>query len=439
MSASIWNPSGFLGTLFASAINFIQAGVGAITRTVEDKLRERVSLEDFGGIGNDLSVDNSIAITNWLNYIYANNCVGVAGPGTFAHSASLTLTYAAGSKIAIRGSSKGATTFRRTGANSGHCLKVTIASASYLETKLEISDLYLEAPGLSNVDGFVFDSAAYVTMQRCGTQNVREAVVGAGLLVSTIQDCEFSGNSGIKFRRGVAGSQPYANLNNVKNVRIKSCPGWALDIGEGSGLSFEDLDIENNGTASSTTSGGIVIRSTVDDETGSSTITFKNIHLESNLGHSFLCENATNLYLALKNVQVLNHETTKAITIGTIRAVTYEQVVALGASSTLTSSAELQFFLGANAVTNVNTTGAALRVGSVKTGVSNGDFWEFTRGITDFLTVNTELASPKLVLTDGIAAPGNITGRAQLYVDSADGDLKIRFSDGVIKTIVTDT
>lgn len=43
-------------------------------------------------------------------------------------------------------------------------------------------------------------------------------------------------------------------------------------------------------------------------------------------------------------------------------------------------------------------------------------------------------------IRDGITAPGaSITGMAGLYIDSADGDLKIRFADGTVKTIVTDT
>lgn len=43
------------------------------------------------------------------------------------------------------------------------------------------------------------------------------------------------------------------------------------------------------------------------------------------------------------------------------------------------------------------------------------------------------------VLVDGVTAPSTITGHASLYVDSADGDLKIKFADGTVKTIVTDT
>lgn len=51
----------------------------------------------------------------------------------------------------------------------------------------------------------------------------------------------------------------------------------------------------------------------------------------------------------------------------------------------------------------------------------------------------TSVVTPYLAITDGIAAPGAGTGVARLYVDTADGDLKIIFSDGTIKTIVTDT
>jgi len=44
-----------------------------------------------------------------------------------------------------------------------------------------------------------------------------------------------------------------------------------------------------------------------------------------------------------------------------------------------------------------------------------------------------------LDITDGITAPAAATGRARIYVDTADGDLKVIFADGTIKTIVTDT
>lgn len=44
-----------------------------------------------------------------------------------------------------------------------------------------------------------------------------------------------------------------------------------------------------------------------------------------------------------------------------------------------------------------------------------------------------------LQIRDGISAPATANGWASLYVDSADGDLKVKFGDGVVKTIVVDT
>ncbi len=38
-----------------------------------------------------------------------------------------------------------------------------------------------------------------------------------------------------------------------------------------------------------------------------------------------------------------------------------------------------------------------------------------------------------------MTAPGTVAGMAQIYVDTADGDLKVKFGDGTVKTIVVDT
>lgn len=44
-----------------------------------------------------------------------------------------------------------------------------------------------------------------------------------------------------------------------------------------------------------------------------------------------------------------------------------------------------------------------------------------------------------LFLADGVTAPAAVSGLAQMYVDTADGDLKVVFGNGVVKTIVVDT
>ena len=42
-------------------------------------------------------------------------------------------------------------------------------------------------------------------------------------------------------------------------------------------------------------------------------------------------------------------------------------------------------------------------------------------------------------LVDGVTAPATAAGKASIYVDSADGDLKVKFADGTTKVIAADT
>ena len=41
-------------------------------------------------------------------------------------------------------------------------------------------------------------------------------------------------------------------------------------------------------------------------------------------------------------------------------------------------------------------------------------------------------------IPDGVTAPTTESGKTFIYVDSVDGDLKVKFGDGTIKTIATD-
>lgn len=59
-----------------------------------------------------------------------------------------------------------------------------------------------------------------------------------------------------------------------------------------------------------------------------------------------------------------------------------------------------------------------------------------TLSSTDGASIRTEGG---IAIKDGITAPSATSGYAKIFVDTADGDLKIIFGDGTTKTIVTDT
>lgn len=55
------------------------------------------------------------------------------------------------------------------------------------------------------------------------------------------------------------------------------------------------------------------------------------------------------------------------------------------------------------------------------------------------VVVNQGMAANYIAITDGITTPSTVAGLGQIYIDTADGDLKIKFGDGTVKTIVVDT
>jgi hypothetical protein len=79
--------------------------------------------------------------------------------------------------------------------------------------------------------------------------------------------------------------------------------------------------------------------------------------------------------------------------------------------------------------------------------------WLFLGGTDRSLTPNTDVATDVgsttkrvrstyqqvMALVDGITEPATVSGHAVIYIDSSDGDLKIKYSDGHIKTISNDS
>jgi len=77
--------------------------------------------------------------------------------------------------------------------------------------------------------------------------------------------------------------------------------------------------------------------------------------------------------------------------------------------------------------------------GDGEIGTSTNHRWVLMAGGNTAAAIKTENNEGQFALVDGITEPSTEVGFAFLYVDTADGDLKVKFGDGTVKTIVVDT
>lgn len=75
----------------SALVGFLQAGAGAVLRTEQAKMRDVVSLKDFGAIGDDVANDTA-AVNAWLTYISTNGKTGVVPAGKYRITSKVTIT-----------------------------------------------------------------------------------------------------------------------------------------------------------------------------------------------------------------------------------------------------------------------------------------------------------------------------------------------------------
>lgn len=119
-----------------------------------------------------------------------------------------------------------------------------------------------------------------------------------------------------------------------------------------------------------------------------------------------------------------------AVTIGNDKSLLVAGGIA-GGVATVPTGGDLSVKRSGGNAFNVQTPSSETRVYT-----DAAQLWLGANGTADLVRIGSTGA---LLIPDGITAPSATTGKATLYVDTADGDLKVKFADGTTKTIVVDT
>jgi len=101
----------------ASGVTYDPAGTGSVDTNVQDKLREFVSVKDFGAVGDGVTDDTS-AISAWFDYLIANDLTGYLVDGTYLVD---YITKAAASGLKLTGTG----TIKATGSTRKNMIRFT--------------------------------------------------------------------------------------------------------------------------------------------------------------------------------------------------------------------------------------------------------------------------------------------------------------------------
>jgi len=479
-----------LGTTDASNVSYNEGGTGAVNRSVQDKLQESVSVKDFGAVG-DGSTDDTLAIQAAIDSVQSSAYGGAVylPAGTYKITTALNITSKKVSMFGAGGSSSVISALS--------CNGINFTSASYDNGTSFFEDFGLvgaagSSPNFAAVESILPPGGVTGTDSRDGLYfsrlNIRDW--NQGFIISdtwewSVSDCVITKvnnpfylgnycmvgritNNRCVFETGDShggGASAYAiDIFNTVSEGIQIVGNWmygfetTLNVPQTVYMVFENNDVAFTKFGINVTSvvngfkvNGNYFNALADEavciigqplgtENAGLTVVSNN-HFIQNTGltdcigidlntsgaqYQWHWRIVNNLFNSLTSYDIRSQKSGGLVIEGNRCRSTD---LTYNISVTEVFSSDPVYIRNNNCETGIELT---------TDDVANGDVI-LTDNQVNSLPYYGNSFDTQLVIQDGITPPSQLTGFARLYVDSNDGDLKIKFGDGTVKTIATDT
>lgn len=277
--------------LSADGVSFIQAGTSAVVRSAQDKMRETVSVKDFGAVGDGVA-DDYAAISAALSAAIAGGKSLVFPSGIYRHSGVINFA-----SQGLRVIGLGLVRLKYSGS---HAYGVAVAS-DYFTFDVVIQNLMIESN--NNTSGFYIKNSAHCVFKDIRIINsVEYGAYLEGSVLDTWENLSVSINKppypgqtvtmpkyGLYLNNSAISAQ--ATANTFINPIIEGVTEVGIYLEDAANNTFIGGTSEgNSGTGGTWNGAGIVIGA---NSTGN---IFKNTFCEANKGGDLICNGKRNQF-----------------------------------------------------------------------------------------------------------------------------------------------
>jgi hypothetical protein len=385
----------------SSSIIYTPAGTGAVATTVQAKLRESVSVKDFGAVGDGVT-DDTVAIQAAIDSVFNTGGGTVYLPtGTYLVS-SIVKNWIGAVTVRIAGAGKRATKIKKKSGTTTPILNFS-SDISVIDTYSELCDLWLEGLGSATEAGLRVTDWARWTLRNVLIESTNKALHSKGALALDVYDCTLQSNVyGYYCEKST--NNIYSNLVQFFGGQVSANTTWGMAIQQASGVHLYGTDLSANGVAGNPSTGAIVVDANVDDESGYAVISLNGVWMEANNGCSLRVGNATGLMLTLKDVFLTSNENVAGVgvvNIGTIFSSNISNMTAGGVADVVYIAAGRSTVVG-GIINTLNDTSTRYRHINVTTSaVDLVDVFKGSYKQTQLSTINNRMGQSSAISGGG--------------------------------------